>query len=102
MEQQIINNYEAILTDEVINLSSLKPGSDKCFIEANTIQSCLEEIKNDHIIPVFIKDNNTLISHSDFVETTMEMVQKYYDGETILSPNIRMSPNQRQSSKCQK
>jgi len=91
MEQQIINNYEAILTDEVINLSSLKPGSDKCFIEANTIQSCLEEIKNDHIIPVFIKDNNTLISHSDFVETTMEMVQKYYDGETILSPNIRVS-----------
>jgi|ERR1035437_5547001 hypothetical protein len=91
MEQQIINNHEAILTDEVINLSSLKPGSDKCFIEANTIQSCLEEIKNDHIIPVFIKDNNTLISHSDFVETTMEMVQKYYDGETILSPNIRVS-----------
>ena len=91
MEQQIINNHEAILTDEVINLSSLKPGSDKCFIEANTIQSNLEEIKNDHIIPVFIKDNNTLISHSDFVETTMEMVQKYYDGETILSPNIRVS-----------
>lgn len=87
MEQLIINNH----SDEVINIPSLKPGSDKCFIEANTIQSSLDEIKNDHIIPVFIKDNNTLISHSDFVETTMEMVQKYYPEETILRPNIRLS-----------
>ena len=98
MEQVLINNHHTSIaeevinhTEEVINLPSLKPSSDKCFIEANTIQSNLEEIKNDHIIPVFIKDNNTLISHSDFVETTMEMVQKYYPEETILKPNIRLS-----------
>jgi len=98
MEQLIINKHETLIADEVINhndvvinLPALKPSSDKCFIEANTIQSSLDEIKDNHIIPVFIKDNNTLISHSDFVETTMEMVQKYYDGETILSPNIRVS-----------
>lgn len=98
MEQTIINKRDTLIADEVINhndevinLPALKPSSDQCFIEANTIQSSLEEIKNDHIIPVFIKDNNTLISHADFVESTMEMVQKYYDGETILRPNIRVS-----------
>ena len=98
MEQLLINNHDTLIaeevinrTEEVINLQSLKPSSDKCFIEANTIQSNLDEIKNDHIIPVFIKDNNTLISHSDFVETTMEMVHKYYPEESILSPNIRVS-----------
>ena len=91
MEQLIINKHEAKVTADPINQPSLKPSSDRCFIEANTMQSSLEEVKNDHIIPVFIKDNNTLISHADFVETTMDVVEQYYPSETVLSPNIRLS-----------
>jgi hypothetical protein len=65
--------------------------TSKPFIEANTVQSTLEEIKNDHLIPVFLRDNEPLISHSDFIEKTVQTVQEYFAGEHILSPNIRLS-----------
>jgi len=69
----------------------LPQSSGKAFIEANTTQCSLAEIQNDHIIPVFIKDNEPLISHSDFIETTMQIVEELYRGEMILQPNIRVS-----------
>ena len=34
--------------------------SSKPFIEANTTESSLEEIKQQHIIPVWLKDNEPL------------------------------------------
>jgi hypothetical protein len=40
---------------------------------------------------VFIKDNEPLISHADFIETTMGIVEELFEGETILEPNIRVS-----------
>lgn len=91
MELQLINNAEPLTNNDVINLTSLKVSSGASFIEANTIESSFEEIRNDHIIPVFIKDNEPLISHSDFIQTTMNAVQDYYANETILKPNIRVS-----------
>ena len=65
--------------------------SNKSFIEANTIESSLEEIKQKHIIPVFIKDNETVISHADFIESTMDIASDIFNGETILKPSIRLS-----------
>ena len=61
------------------------------FIEANTIESSLEEIREKHIIPAFAKDNEPLISHPDFIDTTMQVVAMTYPTETILTPNIRLS-----------
>lgn len=63
----------------------------KPFIEANTIPSTLEEIRNNHIIPVFIKDNETLISQAEFIDITMDCVSSVYSSERILSPSIRLS-----------
>jgi hypothetical protein len=65
--------------------------SGKAFIEANTISSSIHEIKEQHIIPVFAKDNETLISHTDFIETVQEVVYDCYSGEHILKPSIRIS-----------
>jgi hypothetical protein len=65
--------------------------TDKPFIEANTSPFRLEDIKTRHIIPVFIKDNETLISHADFIETTHAAAVELFHGETVLSPSIRMS-----------
>ena len=65
--------------------------TDKPFIEANTIESSLEEIKEKHIIPVFIKDNEPVISQADFISTTLDVVDDVFDGQTILKPNIRLS-----------
>lgn len=65
--------------------------SDKAFIEANTLPISLAQIRNDHIIPVFIKDNEPLISHSDFIDSVSEVVNSCFGGETTLEPNIRLS-----------
>ena len=61
------------------------------FIEANTISSTLEEIRSRHIIPVFTKDNEVAISHTEFVETTLDIARDYFHGMTITSPAIRLS-----------
>lgn len=61
------------------------------FIEANTIESSYDEIKSSHIIPVFIKDNEPLISQADFIQATIEIASDVFNGETILKPNVRLS-----------
>lgn len=61
------------------------------FIEANTIEGSLEEINNTHIVPVWVKDNETVISHGQLVESVLHSVQDVYSGEAILKPNIRLS-----------
>jgi hypothetical protein len=90
METTAFNNEETTeFLDQIqpeILLSTGRP-----FIEANTVESTLEEIKTEHVIPVFIKDNEPVISHADFVETAIEVLRELYPSETILSPNIRLS-----------
>lgn len=61
------------------------------FIEANTIESSLTEIKGGHIIPVFLKDNEPVISHAEFIETALSATMEVYHGETVLRPSIRLS-----------
>ena len=60
------------------------------FIEANTIPGSLEEIKHNHIIPVF-SNNEPLISHADFIEVTSSLTTDLFHGEHILKPDIRVS-----------
>ena len=100
MELQILNNQpspalvlphsytpsEALEAYEMEEMSTAKP-----FIQANTISVSLAEIKNEHIIPVYIKDNEVLISHTDFIESTMQIASELFRSETILRPNIRVS-----------
>jgi hypothetical protein len=61
------------------------------FIEANTIELSLEEMKSRHIIPVFVKDNETLISHDEFIDATSTITADIFHGERILKPSIRVS-----------
>ncbi len=49
-------------------LQQTTPSKQKHFIQVNTINCTLAKMKNDHIIPVFVKDNETLISHVEFIE----------------------------------
>ncbi|HEX8332489.1 MAG TPA: DUF3871 family protein [Segetibacter sp.] len=65
--------------------------TSKPFIEANTMDISFEDICEQHIIPVYIKDNEPLISHADFIETTVDVAKDIFSMETILSPTIRMS-----------
>jgi len=100
MELQLINDQQSPVVEIThpyqLSQEGLAPipeeiSSVKPFIQANTIGATLEEMKNEHIIPVYIKDNEVLISHTDFIEAAMETVSDIFAGETILRPNIRVS-----------
>ena len=86
MELQLVRQAPSIDIETVEVASTSKP-----FIEANTIENSLEEIKEKHIIPVFVKDNETVISHTDFIDATMQATQDIFNGETILKPSVRLS-----------
>lgn len=89
METVLINHKEPNLFDEQVYPEIIS--TDKPFIQANTVPMTLEEIRSSHVIPVFTKDNEPVISHGDFIESTMELVSSIFTGETILKPTIRVS-----------
>lgn len=77
-------SYQAVVVDQA-------PSSDRAFLLANTLPASLREIQQQHIIPVYSKDNEPLISHGDFIESTMETVLRLFPGESVLEPSIRVS-----------
>ena len=84
---------EEIIKDAVVEDFEL-PESDISkdqFIEANTIPVQLEDLKRQCIIPVFSKDNESTISHTEFIEITNEVAGRFYKGERLLLPSIRVS-----------
>lgn len=85
-EPVTIGETIAEVMEEIEVVSSGKP-----FIEANTIGGTLNEINNQHIIPVFVKENEPVISHGEFIDATMQAVSHVFAGEAILKPNIRLS-----------
>ena len=83
-----MERYEIIIPErEVI----VPQEASKPFIEANTVPCSLEEMKMDHIIPVFVRDNEPLISHSEFIQLVQDKAADLFHGERILSPEIRVS-----------
>ena len=68
-----------------------KSDKRKHFIEANTNEVNLIHLKNDCVVPVFSKDNEITISHSNFIETVQEAAYKFFPGETIDTPEIMTS-----------
>lgn len=89
---------EHIETTEIIGPVMLPEDQDtntknkhSSFIEANTIEMSLEEMKSRHIIPVFVKDNETLISHDEFIDAASAITADVFQGEQISTPSIRVS-----------
>ncbi|MCU0323884.1 MAG: DUF3871 family protein [Spirosomaceae bacterium] len=89
MELTVVNKQPIINFEDTIFGSTLS--TSKPFIEANTIPVSLQEMQQKHIIPVFVKDNEPLISHIDFIESVEQVVHHLYSKESILMPSIRVS-----------
>ena len=89
MEQLIDSRLPVLYVPEAENTRI--PDASGSFIEANTVEVGLRDIKDNHIIPVFVKDNEPLISHAEFVDMTWELVNNIYTGEQISMPGIRVS-----------
>jgi Domain of unknown function, B. Theta Gene description (DUF3871) len=81
---------EHALTVAVVNNKPATQSTSKPFIEANTIESSLDEIQSRHIIPTY-RDSEALISQAEFVEITTEVVNDIFKAERILAPSIRLS-----------
>jgi hypothetical protein len=81
------NSYVSV--ENVANVKQIKSAGN--FIGANTIEVELSEIQSQHIIPVFSKDNEPLISHGDFIQTTHDVIHHCFKSENILAPAIRVS-----------
>jgi len=75
--------------DTLMGINQLS--TSKPFLEANTIATTLDEIRDKHLIPVFAKDNQPVISQSDFISLTSDVVQHFFQHETVLPPSIRIS-----------
>lgn len=73
------------------NTEPIVQSASTAFIEANTVPILFSELCKDHIIPVYVKDNEPLISQSDFIQITQDVVTMLFNGEQIQSPQIRCS-----------
>ena len=85
--ETIIQNYSNQIVDEHEIVSSTK----RNFIEANTIEVSLEHLKNECTIPVFAKDNETTISHYEFINVTKDIIQEALGYQGNLKSDIRVS-----------
>ena len=77
---------EAVIVEEVTRTPKTLH-----FIEANTLEVDLNHLANDCITPVFAKDNELTINHSQFIETIQEAVQDFFKGETVDGADVRVS-----------
>lgn len=76
---------------KVVIEENSKTVSNSKFLEANTIEMELGEIKDKHIIPVFLKDNEPTISQVDFVEVVSEAARTHFNLPFTPDPTIRVS-----------
>ncbi len=77
------NNEKEVVSEQV--------SSSDGFIESNTNKIDFDTLKNNCIIPVFAKDNETTISHNQFIEAVGLAAQNWFTNETILTPAVRVS-----------
>lgn len=77
---------EAVIVEEATTTKNAKH-----FIEANTEEATLNHLQHECITPVFSKDNELTINHAAFIETIQDAANSFFSGETIDSPEIRVS-----------
>ena len=87
---EIITEDEQNVQTPVQGISPNGSHKRSSFIEANTVEGNLEEIKHKHIIPTY-STNQPLISHSEFIEAVNSLVHEGFSTEEILPPDIRLS-----------
>lgn len=79
--QQVVSNHEIV--------SSIS--NNNRFIEANTQEVTLSHLRQDCVIPVFAKDNESTIPHFEFINAVRSVSQELFPEGTVMMPNIRTS-----------
>lgn len=97
MEEQttiVHPSYLPIVATEVVsnqNNFGEESTTSSPFIEANSIPITLECLMTDCVIPNFAKDNEAVLSHSQFIGATYQAIRDYYRSEQIEEPQVRAS-----------
>jgi hypothetical protein len=78
-------------SEELVKLKPFKGYKQNPFIESNTKNISLAHLKNECIVPVFAKDNESTIPHFEFVEAVKSIAQSVYFENDIPLPDIRVS-----------
>lgn len=85
-------DFELHEAEEIIQpIEMVDEISSEHFITSNTEPILLNELKNKCIIPVFSKDNESTISHSEFINTVAEIGSTFFSGERMLQPSVKVS-----------
>ncbi|MDQ8011393.1 MAG: DUF3871 family protein [Flavobacterium nitrogenifigens] len=77
--------------DHVIDEQEVTSNKSKNFIEANTLEVTLSHLQNDCIVPVFSKDNESTISHFEFIKHTKDVIEDILTNNIQLLEEIRVS-----------
>jgi hypothetical protein len=89
--EELVEYKDTQTTPLSVAVNNTAASTSKPFITANTVECTLEEVRRDHIIPVFLKDNEPVISHTDFIEVTQAAAKEVFGRETMLPPAVRLS-----------
>lgn len=82
-------NEPLVISDEVV--TGITTSSDSNFISANTEIVSEADLRRKCTIPVFCKDNESTISHPEFLEAVIYAAQTYFKHESFLLPAVRVS-----------
>ncbi len=90
VENQIISENEIVLESEIISENEITMSKGN-FLEANSEQVSLRHLEQECIIPVFSKDNESTISHFQFINEACHAVKKMFPEMEVSEPDIRVS-----------
>ncbi|MGO1728606.1 MAG: DUF3871 family protein [Psychroflexus halocasei] len=85
--EKIIKSPQVISESDLVD-PDLKGNT---FIGGNSIEVSLDHLKNDCIIPVFSKDNETTISHYQFVNEMQKVIETAFPSIKLTRPLIKVS-----------
>ena len=77
-------DYEEIVEQPVVTKSYVS------FLDANTNQISMDELKTQCVVPTWANQELT-ISHQDFIESVWDAAQSFYQGEQLTKPTVRVS-----------
>lgn len=91
VKQDSILSIPGVLQPENVVTSTTTRFPSKPFIEANTQEIGVSNLKNDCVIPVFSKDNERTIAHQEFIEIAQDCASKVFPHHVFDKPEIRVS-----------
>lgn len=89
METRENNNQEN--ESQIMLLEPVEEKKRNPFIIGNTVETDLQKLQDDYLVPVFSRDNVETISHNEFINTVCDAVQTYFQGQQFNEPEIRVS-----------